>query len=69
MRSTRVLLAIAITLPLVSAFAFVPIFRAVQSWGRPTGSLEGIDLPALGYECVRHVAGVRATHVFLRKRG
>jgi hypothetical protein len=28
----------------------------------------GIDLPALGYECVTHVAGVRATHVFLRKR-
>jgi len=28
----------------------------------------GIDLPALGYECVKHVAGDRATHVFLRKR-
>ena len=28
----------------------------------------GIDLSALGYECVKHVAGVRATHVFLRKR-
>jgi len=27
-----------------------------------------LDLPALGYECVKHVAGVRATHVFLRKR-
>ena len=27
----------------------------------------GIDLPALGYECVRSVAGERATHVFLRK--
>ena len=29
---------------------------------------EGIDLPALGYECARHVAGERAMHVFLRKR-
>ena len=28
----------------------------------------GMDLPALGYECAKHVAGVRATHVFLRKR-
>ena len=28
----------------------------------------GMDLPALGYETVRHVAGIRATHVFLRKR-
>jgi dihydrofolate reductase len=30
--------------------------------------LGGIDLRALGYECVKHVAGERATHVFLRKR-
>ncbi len=29
----------------------------------------GMDLPALGYEAVKHVAGDRATHVFLRKRG
>jgi dihydrofolate reductase len=29
----------------------------------------GIDLHALGYECGRYVAGERATHVFLRKRG
>jgi dihydrofolate reductase len=29
---------------------------------------EGMDLPALGYECARHVAGERAMHVFLRKR-
>ncbi len=28
----------------------------------------GIDLPALGYECVRTVAGERATHVFVRRR-
>src|ERR1700686_4509264 len=30
--------------------------------------LHDIDLPALGYECDKHVAGERATHVFLRKR-
>lgn len=29
----------------------------------------GLDLRALGYECERSVAGERATHVFLRKRG
>jgi dihydrofolate reductase len=29
---------------------------------------EGIDLRALGYECVESVAGERATHVTLRKR-
>ena len=28
----------------------------------------GIDLPALGYESVKHVAGERATHVFLKRR-
>ncbi len=27
----------------------------------------GIDMPASGYECVKVVAGERATHVFLRK--
>jgi dihydrofolate reductase len=31
--------------------------------------LAGMNLPALGYECARHVAGERALHVFLRKRG
>jgi len=31
--------------------------------------LSGIDLPVLGYECVKHVTGERATHMFLRKRG
>jgi dihydrofolate reductase len=30
--------------------------------------LQGIDTRALGYECAQHVAGERATHVFLRKR-
>jgi dihydrofolate reductase len=28
----------------------------------------GLDLPALGYEVERHVAGERASHVFIRKR-
>jgi dihydrofolate reductase len=30
--------------------------------------LSDLDLHALGYECAHHVAGERATHVFLRKR-
>jgi dihydrofolate reductase len=30
--------------------------------------MSGIDLRTLGYECVRSVAGDRATHVFLSKR-
>ena len=29
---------------------------------------DGTDLRALGYECTRHVAGERATHVYIRKR-
>ncbi|HXY31199.1 MAG TPA: dihydrofolate reductase family protein [Gemmatimonadaceae bacterium] len=29
---------------------------------------EGLDVRLLGYECVKSVAGERATHVFLRKR-
>ncbi|SCK31431.1 Dihydrofolate reductase [Variovorax sp. HW608] len=30
---------------------------------------QGLDLHSLGYECHRSVAGERATHMFLRKRG
>ena len=30
--------------------------------------LADLDMPALGYECAKYVAGERATHVFLRKR-
>jgi dihydrofolate reductase len=30
--------------------------------------LHGINLRSLGYECTKHVAGERATHVFLSKR-
>ena len=29
---------------------------------------QGIDLRALGYECTGHIAGERATHIFLQKR-
>ena len=31
--------------------------------------LHDLDMRSLGYECEKHVAGERATHVFLRKRG
>jgi dihydrofolate reductase len=31
--------------------------------------LHGIDMRSLGYECARSVAGERATHVFLSRRG
>jgi dihydrofolate reductase len=29
---------------------------------------QGLDLPALGYECATSIAGERATHVLLRRR-
>ncbi|WHZ10840.1 MAG: dihydrofolate reductase-like protein [Burkholderiaceae bacterium] len=37
--------------------------------GRGEHLLQGIDLRALGYECVQQVAGERATHLFIAKRG
>jgi dihydrofolate reductase len=37
--------------------------------GEGEALLAGLNLPALGYEGVQHVAGERALHVFLRKRG
>ena len=37
--------------------------------GAGEGLLAGLNLPALGYDCVKHVSGERALHVFLRKRG
>jgi len=37
--------------------------------GRGEALLAGLDLRALGYECTRSVAGERATHVFLEKKG
>jgi dihydrofolate reductase len=36
--------------------------------GRGENLFAGLDLDALGYECEKHVAGERATHVFVRKR-
>ena len=36
--------------------------------GEGENLFQGLDLRALGYECVKSVAGERATHVFLRKR-
>jgi len=36
--------------------------------GRGENLFHGLDLRELGYETERHVAGERATHVFLRKR-
>jgi dihydrofolate reductase len=29
--------------------------------------LQGIDLRSLGYECVKSIAGERATHLFVRR--
>lgn len=44
--------------------AFAPVLL-----GAGEHLFQGIDLPALGYECVEHVAGTRAAaHVYLRKR-
>ena len=37
--------------------------------GRGEALFAGLDLPALGYECTGNVAGARATHLFLRRRG
>ncbi len=37
--------------------------------GKGENLLEGLDMRALGYECVKHTAGTRAAaHVFLRQR-
>lgn len=36
--------------------------------GKGEALFAGLDLPALGYETTRYFPGVRATHVFLRKR-
>ena len=36
--------------------------------GRGENLFAGIDMDALGYECVKSVAGERATHMFLRRR-
>jgi len=44
MRSTRALFAIAVSTPPVLGVIFVPLFLWVQSLGRPSGSLQGLDL-------------------------
>jgi dihydrofolate reductase len=36
--------------------------------GRGEALFAGLDLPALGYTCTRHVAGERAMHVFLERQ-
>ncbi|HXI03986.1 MAG TPA: dihydrofolate reductase family protein, partial [Candidatus Saccharimonadales bacterium] len=36
--------------------------------GRGERLFEGVDLRALGYECIRHVASEKATHVVLRNQ-
>ncbi len=36
--------------------------------GRGENLMQGLDLPALGYECEKQIAGERATHVFIRRR-
>jgi dihydrofolate reductase len=37
--------------------------------GKGENLFEGLDLPALGYKVVKHVAGERAMHVFISNRG
>ena len=37
--------------------------------GKGESLFQGLDLRALGYECAKHVAGERAMHVFIRRRG
>jgi dihydrofolate reductase len=36
--------------------------------GKGENLFSGLDLPSLGYECVKRIEGTRATHVVLRKR-
>lgn len=37
--------------------------------GRGEPLFEGVDLRALGYECVEFVASEKATHIVLRRQG
>ena len=37
--------------------------------GKGESLFQGLDLRALGYECTKHVAGERAMHVFIGRRG
>jgi dihydrofolate reductase len=47
------------------------VHLAVRPWlmGRGEALFHGLDLPQLGYQAVEHIAGERATHVFLRREG
>jgi dihydrofolate reductase len=36
--------------------------------GKGEHLLQGLDLPALGYECAESVTGERATHMFIRRK-
>jgi len=45
----------------------VALTPALLGTGEPL--FAGLDLPALGYECVEHVAAPNATHVVLARRG
>jgi hypothetical protein len=44
MRTTRALFVTVVVAPPVMGMVFVPIFRSVQAWGLPSGSLESVDL-------------------------
>lgn len=37
--------------------------------GRGESIFHGLDLRALGYECTKHIAGERAMHVFVERKG
>ena len=43
--------------------AIVPVW-----FGDGEHLLGGLNLPALGYECVKRIPGARATHLTIRKR-
>jgi hypothetical protein len=43
--------------------------RVILLLGRGEPLFEGVDLRALGYECVEFVASEKATHVVLRGQG
>ncbi len=54
---------------LMEWFVHTRLLRKMHGNDGGENLLQGIDLHALGYECAQSVAGERATHVFLRKRG
>ena len=62
-RSTRELVTIAVAVPAVLSAMFLPIFRTVQRWNYPTGSLEGIDLTPFSRRDEVMVQGLAVTLV------